>query len=229
MFENRSQRVLQVLARLGPGVTMTQARGSLEVISARLARDYPVTNRGLSVNLFPERFARPDPNAAGSAPLIGSVFLVLVGLVLLVTCVNVANLVLVRVSARAREMALRASLGAGRLRLFRQLLTESLVLAACGGVAGAALGWWLARLISTLRFAGAVPLRLDLSFDWRVFGYTALAVFTCGVLVGLAPAWRASRINLSATLRQGGRSLGDRKSTRLNSSHIQKSRMPSSA
>jgi putative ABC transport system permease protein len=177
------------------------------VIAARLALQYPATNKDVGISLFPERLARPQPGAASGTPLIGGVLLALVGLVLLVTCVNVANLVLVRVSTRFREIALRASLGASRFRLFRQLLTESLLLAAFGGVAGAALGWWLTRLISTIRFGEALPLRLDLSFDWRVFGYTSLAVFTCGVLVGLAPAWQASRMNLSATLNEGGRSL----------------------
>lgn len=204
LLQNRGTRNLQVLVRLAAGVGTTEARTSLEVIAARLAHDYPGTNKDISIHLFPERFARPDPNASRGVLLVGSILLALVGLVLLVTCVNIANLVLVRASARFAELALRASLGAGRFRMFRQLLTESLVLAACGGAVGVALGWWLARSIS---FAGSLPVRLDLTLDWRVFGYAALVVCTSGTLVGLTPAWRASRLNLSGTLREGGRSL----------------------
>jgi predicted permease len=120
--------------------------------------------------------------------------------------VNVANLVLVRASTRFKEMAIRASMGAGRGRIFRQLLTESLVLSLLGGMAGALLGWWFTNLIGAIRLPVAIPIRLDLSFDWHVFGYIVLVVFLSGLAVGVVPAWRASRMNLNLVLREGGRS-----------------------
>lgn len=208
LFTDRGARNLRVLGRPKPGVPNAQARSSLQVVAAQLAQQYPETNKGIVPEVVLETLARPEPDGAKSNPVAATAFLGMVGLVLIITCVNVANLVLVRASARFKEMAIRASLGAGRARIFRQLLTESVVLSLLGGVAGALLGWWFTYLIGSMRFPMSLTIRLNLSFDWRVFGYIGLIVFLSGLAVGVVPAWRASRMNLNAVLREGGRSGG---------------------
>jgi len=119
--------------------------------------------------------------------------------------VNVINLIMVRATTRQREIAMRAALGASRLRLIRQMLTESVILAALGGIAGALVGLVCASLIGAIQLPGDLPFRFDLRFDWRVFGYIAGIALTAGVGVGLLPALRASRADLNSVLREGGR------------------------
>jgi predicted permease len=206
LFTARGSRNLYVLGRPRPGVSMTQARSSLQVVAAQLATQFPDTNKSVIPEVVPEHLARPEPDAARSNPVAAGAFLAMIALVLLITCVNVANLVLVRASTRFKEMAIRASLGAGRLRIFRQLLTETLLLSLLGGLVGALLGWWFTYLIGSMRFPMAFTIRLNLGFDWRVFGYIALIVFFSALAVGVVPAWRASRMNLNLILREGGRS-----------------------
>lgn len=208
LLRDRGQRVLAVLARPKPGVSMAQARSSVRVVAAQLAQQFPDTNATVVPEVVPEHLARPEAESARANPVVASAFLGMVGLVLLITCVNVANLVLVRASTRFKEMAIRASLGAGRARIFRQLLTESVVISMLGGVAGALLGWWFTYLIGSIRWPVSLTIRLNLGFDWRVFGYIALIVFASGLAVGLVPAWRCSRMNLNVVLREGGRSGG---------------------
>jgi predicted permease len=208
LFTERGSRNLTVFGRPKSGVSMSQARSSLQLVGAQLQQQYPDTNKSIIPEVVPEHLARPQPDAAKANPVVATAFLGMVGLVLLITCVNVANLVLVRASTRFKEMAIRASLGAGRARIFRQLLTESVLLSLLGGLAGALLGWWFTNLIGSIRFPISIPIRLNLSFDWRVFGYIGLIVFLSGLAVGLVPAWRASRMNLNAVLREGGRSGG---------------------
>jgi len=130
----------------------------------------------------------------------------LVGLVMLVTCVNVTNLLLSRASIRAKEMAVRASLGAGRMRLFRQLLTESLLLAGLGALGGAVMGAWLMKLVESIRLPGDTALRTTQSFDWHMFVFVGALAAASGLLAGVVPAWRATRIDLNDALREGGRS-----------------------
>jgi predicted permease len=207
ILNNRDERQLRVLGHLKPGVTMEKARVSLQVISDRLENEYPATNKDLKMAVIPETLARPEAASASMWPLIATVFLGLVGLVLLVTCVNVTNLLLARASIRSKEIAIRAALGAGRVRLFRQLLTESILLAGLGGVAGAALGVWLIKLIEGVRLPGDFPLRTNIPFDWRLFLFIASVAMACGLFAGLVPAWRASRMGLNETLRESGRSL----------------------
>jgi predicted permease len=140
-------------------------------------------------------------------PLVTTIFLVMVGLVLLVACFNVANLQLARAAAREKEIAVRAAMGAGRARLIRQMFTESLVLAVAGAVGGALVGNWVIRALETLRPLGDFSLRLAFTFDWRVFAYVAGIALLAAIVSGLAPALRASRTNLNETLREGGRGL----------------------
>ena len=207
ILTDRTQRQLRVLAHLKPGVSMAQASASLQVIADNLARAYPQTDAGLKMDLIPEKLARPEAASASFWPVIASVFMCLVGLVMLVTCVNVTNLLLSRASIRAKEMAVRASLGAGRLRLFRQLLTESLLLSGMGAVGGALIGLWLMKWVEGIRLPGDMALRTTQPFDWRMFLFVGSLAAISGLLAGLVPAWRATRVDLNDTLREGGRSV----------------------
>jgi predicted permease len=207
LFTDRADTELLVLGTLKPGVTPRQAEVALQVVTQRLADQYPRTNQGHVVRVFPERIARPEASSADSLPLVATVFLTLVGLVLMLACINVANLLLARSSARQREIAIRASMGATRGRLIRQMLTESILLAIAGGAAGALLGRWVCSALEQLRPLGDFPLRFGFTFDWRVFGYVAGIAMASGILAGLAPALRTTRANLNETLREGGRGL----------------------
>jgi predicted permease len=207
--EKRDNHELHVFGRLRPGLSRAQAVSGLDVVSRQLEQQYPDTNRTVKMRLVPEHLARPEAAAADQNPYVAGVFLLLVGLVLLVACVNVVNLLMVRAASRHRELAVRAALGAGRKRLVRQLLTESLLLSATGGIVGAALGRWLSGMIARIPFPADIPIRFDLAFDWRVLAYIAAVVLAAGLLVGLLPAFRASRTNLNDALREGGRGMAE--------------------
>jgi predicted permease len=205
-LNSRSHHGLYALARPRAGVSRAQQRASLQLVADNLARAFPATNKDMMISVIPERMARPQANASTTTPLVVAVFLAMVALVLVVTCVNLANLLLVRASGRSKELSIRAALGAGRARLVRQLLTESLLLSLVGGAAGALVGAWISRLAAGIRFPGDVPLHADFSFDWRVFAAISVVVISCGLLAGLIPAWRASRTDVNESLREGGRS-----------------------
>jgi putative ABC transport system permease protein len=204
-FTDRSDAELRVLASLKPGVSAKQAEAALNVIAQRLGQEYPDTNQGQTMRVIPERLARPEPAVESYMPLVTTIFLVMVGLVLLVACFNVANLLLARAAAREKEIAVRAAIGAGRARLIRQMLTESLLLAMTGAAGGALLGSWVIRSLEKLRPLGDFALRLAFTFDWRVFTYVAGVTLLAGIVAGLAPALRISRTNLNETLREGSR------------------------
>ena len=206
-FTDRRDTELRVLATLKPGVSTKQAEAALNVIAQRLAKEYPETNQGETARVIPERLARPEPSVESSMPLVTTIFLVMVGLVLLVACFNVANLLLARAAAREKEIAVRAAMGASRARLIRQMLTESILLAMAGAAGGALMGNWVIRGLENLRPLGDFSLRLAFAFDWRVFAYVAGVALLAGIVAGLAPALRTSRTNLNDTLREGGRGL----------------------
>jgi predicted permease len=202
---NRQMRNLNVLGRLRPGTTFSQAQAVLSVVAGRLARQYPNDDKELSIEAYPELRARPNPDPKNQLAIIGSLFLGLAILVLLLACANVTNILLVRATVREREMAIRSALGAARISLIRQLMTESIILALAGGLAGILLGSWASSALGSIQLATDLPVRLDFGLDWRVFGYAFAAALLTGVVVGIFPALRASRSNLNEVLHQSGR------------------------
>ena len=209
-LSSRAQRSMAVLGRLRPGVSLEQAQAILAVVAQRLAREHPDSEWDLSLKAFPELRARPAPDAENIMPFVFGLFLGLAGLVLALACVNVANICLVRATVREGEMAIRAALGAGPGRLVRQLLTESVLLALAGGMAGMVLGILASSTLGSLNIQTDLPLRMDFGFDWRVFAFALGAAVFTGMLVGVAPAVRAAR-NLGGVLHEGGRGLVGRR------------------
>jgi len=202
---NRQARNMFVLGRLRPETTLAQARAAAAVVGRRFSREHPVEEKDWALQVFPELRARPNPTPSNTIAIVSAFFLGLAGLVLLLACANVANILLVRATVREREMAIRAAMGAARSRLIRQLLTESVLLAAVGGLVGIIVGRWGGAALSSLPLQTDLPLNFDFSLDWRVFAYAFGAALMTGVVVGIVPAVRASRGNLSTILHGGGR------------------------
>lgn len=201
--ERRAWRVdNRVFGRLAVGATQAHAVDEMNRISARLAAEHPETNEEWGVALTPLR-----EEVIGNAGSLLGILLGASAVVLLIACFNVANLALVRATARGREMALRASLGAGRGRLVRQLLVESVLLAAAGGVLGVLLAWWgVEALIGAA--PGILPRLEEVSIDARVLAVSALVVLGTTMIFGTAPAVRATRLDLSSALRAGSAGAG---------------------
>lgn len=206
-MENRADRGLSVVGRLRRGVSLQQAQASLAVVSQRLARQYPEVDNNVKTLVFPEASARLGDPRTGKTALVSGLFLGLAVLVLLLACVNVGNVLLVRATVRERELAIRAALGAGRGRLIRLLLTEGILLAVAGGVAGLILGTWGGAALGSVNLHTDFPIRFDFRFDWRVFLYAFGIALMAGVLVAIFPALRASRRDLNEVLHQGGRGM----------------------
>jgi macrolide transport system ATP-binding/permease protein len=204
-WTDRTSRGLTIMGRLKPGVTIPQAQASLKVLAERIANQHPETEKGIDVRLYPEKLARPEPDPQNPVPAVAIAFMALAGLVLLVACFNIANVLLVRATVRQREMAIRAALGAGHGRLVRQYLTESLLLAFLGGGAGLLLGSWASGILGSLRFGSDLPIEFDFHPDATVYLFSLGTVLLTGLIVGIVPALRAARTNVISVLHEGGR------------------------
>lgn len=209
-FDSASCWWLLTMARLSPGVSLVKAQAQLKTASpAIFAGSAPTTWDKASTDEFKQSFLEAVPGASGwnmlrmrfTNPLW--ILMTLVGLVLLIACANLANLMLARSSARQREIAVRLALGAGRLRIIRQLLTESLLLSFLGGAAGLAFAFAASRLlVNILTSQDGDNLRLELALDWRILAFTFLVALVAGLLFGLAPALRATRQGISGSLKE---------------------------
>src|SRR5277367_1073885 len=205
VWESRVDRGLTLMGRLKPGVSVKQAQASLNVVAERIAQQHPDTEKGITVQLYPEKLARPEPDPENPVPAASLAFMAMAGLVLLVACFNIANVLLVRATVRQREMAIRAALGAGQGRLVRQYLTESILLSALGGGVGLVLGSWAAGLLGSIHLGTELPIQFDFHPDARVYLFSLGIVLFTGLVVGIMPALRASRTNVISVLHEGGR------------------------
>ncbi len=203
---------LQVIGRLKPGVTRQQAQANVDVVFKQLvAEEFSVLSRSQPSILKQNLKLHDAGNGVSSLrgdfadPLY--VLMAVVALVLLIACANVANLLLARATARQKEIGVRLALGAGRARVVRQFLVESLVLAAAGGMAGAAFAAAGVKLLVRIVSSGSNPLTLDVRPDLKVLLFTAGVCLLTGLVFGLAPAWQSSRVNVSRTLKDAGRGL----------------------
>jgi putative ABC transport system permease protein len=195
----RNVAVGHTIGRLQAGITLDQARAQLDALAARLRQAHAETDAGKGINAVPLQDQQVGGVRLGLIVLVGAV-----GFVLLIACVNLANLLLARASGRVRELAVRRALGAERWRIVRQLLTESVLLAAAGGAAGLLIAEWGVSALKTIAPAGT-PRIDDVAIDPRVLAFAAALSLVTGVLFGLVPAWHASRETLTPALNQGGR------------------------
>jgi predicted permease len=199
-LNERRMHWLLGIGRLKPGITPRQASADLAVLGQQLARDFPDTNKNLMPDVVPvELVPAPFRGIAGG---ISAVLMAVVGLVLLIACANVANLLLAKASSRRREVAVRIALGANRRRLIQQMLTESVLIAVIAGAVGLLLSFWAAPLLLSLT-PSSLPLGVNVSPDARVLAFTLLASIATGIVFGLAPALQQSKSNQVDNLKDG--------------------------
>ncbi|HLV93778.1 MAG TPA: ABC transporter permease [Candidatus Acidoferrales bacterium] len=199
---NQDFHWLLVMGRLKPGVTLAQANADMDAVTRHLAEVYPRSDKGWGASVEPLKNDFLDRDVIrGLWLLMGAV-----GFVLLIACANVANLLLARATTRQKEVAVRASLGASRQRLFGQFLAESVALAAAGCVVGIGLAWLLLKVIIAMMPPFTLPTEADIRLNVPVLLFTVAASLLAGVLFGCAPAWQAARMNLNEVLKEGGRS-----------------------
>jgi len=187
---------LQVVGRMKPGVAVEAAQADLAVVAEGLAREYPGYNKGRTVTVEPLH----DTMVGSDLKTTSMLFLGVVGFVLLICCANVANLLLARATARARELAVRSALGAGRRRIIRQLLTESVVLSILGGLLGIGIGAAILQVTPLLIPDGLLPASVTLAFDIRIVAFCAIAALIVGMVFGIAPAFRATAVSATEAM-----------------------------
>jgi len=204
--EQRDIREYNIFGRLRPGTTLEQARTELEVITVALAEEYPETNAGRGIALYRMNEIRLDPRMDRVLAPISGFLMIVVLLVLLVACSNLAGFLLLQASARQKEIAVRLSMGAGRGRLIGQLLTESILLAVLGGLFGIAVAFGMAGAVVSTRLPLPVPTSFDFAIDSTVLLFTLALSIATGLIFGLTPALKASKPNLVAVLRDSAAS-----------------------
>jgi predicted permease len=199
-LEDRNTKNFFANGRLKPGVNARQAEASLNLLALQLAKEYPDTNEGQSVKIVPAGFLIPE--LRGAVVSFTWVLMGAVALVLFVTCTNLAGLMLARATDRKREIAIRLAMGANRMRLIRQLLTESVLLSIVGGLVGVLLAYWIIEVLLAFKPPIDFPLALDVAVDWRVLLFSLTVSLVAGAIFGLAPALQATRPGLSQALRE---------------------------
>lgn len=202
---NRRFRWTSIVGRLKPQVSVAEAQAAMKTIAAGLEKEYPRENKGRTVELYPLNQSALGINQRRQFSLAGGVLMGVVGLVLLIACVNLANLLLAQASKREKELSIRAAMGAGRARLVRQLLTESALLSLLGGLAGLLVAFWGRNVLWSFRPPFLADGSIDLSFDARVVGFTLLISLLTGLLFGIIPAIKASGTDVNEALKTGGR------------------------
>ncbi len=209
-LDRRGTQNIFCVGRLKPGVSARQAEASLNLTAAQLSKEYPNENEGFKIQITPPGFVLPSlrNNMIGvSFALMG-----LVVVVLLIACTNLANLLLARAAERSKEIAIRLSIGASRARIIRQLLTESVLLAAAGGLLGVMLARWIIDLLIGLKPPVDIPITLELHVDWRVLIFSMFVAVVTGVLFGLVPALQATKPDLVPALKDVASQSGMRRS-----------------
>ncbi|HJO03293.1 MAG TPA: ABC transporter permease [Acidobacteriota bacterium] len=210
-LERRGNHWIQsATGRLRRGVTVQQAKTALDALYVQLQELYPDTNTGITIDFFPESEAALHPAVRGGFVAMLTLLSAVVGFVLLLTCANVAGLLIARSTARTREVAIRLALGAGKARLVRQLLTESTLLSLLGGALGVLLGVALIGLVKSFQPPTGMPLRIDVGMDVAVLTFTFVVTAVTGVVFGLAPAISSTRQDLVGALKDGAPGSGGR-------------------
>jgi predicted permease len=209
-FTDRDMQHVLAIGRLKEGADLEKAQSVLAVVASRLAAEYPKGHEGLMLRPVALGAGFVNPSGQNPVPIAVGLFMILAGVVLILAATNLANLLLVKAVSRNREMAVRSALGAVRMRLARQVFTETLLLALLGCAAGVALGYFGSRAAAAVPLQTGIPIVLDFHFDWRVFSYALAAALAVALVGGLVPAWRASGADLNQVLREAARKASPR-------------------
>ena len=219
-LENRAAAGVAVFGRLQPGISLRAAREAVRLKARQLERAYPASNQGVGAVIMREQFARPSITASQIVPSVAAVFMTLVMLVMLVACANIASLLLARVVARGRDLAVRAAIGASQWRLVRQVLVECALLALLGGIGAVAVTYGAVRAIESITIATDIPVRWGIELNPRIIAFTAVATLIAALAAGIAPASAARKRNLHDVLRSGTGNSAARGHQRLRSALV---------